>query len=447
MDAIGNRVTEQRQGPTPSALLPLSRAYSYGNDDSILSDSIWNFTNDNSGNRTAETNGIKTASYTFSADNLLNSWVDTSGTISNYAYDPLGHRISKVIGANSNKYVLDISNSLSQILQITDAGGVVKSNYVYGLGLLESIDAANNPLYYHLDAQHNTTALTDQAGVIKDTYTYDPFGAMLRHAGTTIQPFTFLGEYGVVQETSSIYYARARYYDAANGRFISKDDYPSDLNNPQTINRYVYGVNNPVSLFDFTGLWPNLGTLGQSAIDFGKSSFYFGLGIAHASLSAVQIVGEDNYDATSSFYSSLQDFNKSSYYSVGVIGNLYNGLTDKGVIPQNWYQGAFDNFNNTGVGKALENTNTAYSIYSLGKNISNVFNGKYELPSSKFIDIIGKNNPLYGFNNMSKLISLDLINLYGDWIDKPKGLIEMIKSSFNVFKNSSFTSTLTKCKN
>ncbi len=257
LDAIGNRITEQRLGQVPSALLPLSRAYSYANDDRMLSDSIWNFTNDNSGNRTAESNGTKTASYIFSVDNLLNSWVDTAGINSIYSYNPFGNRIAKVVGANSNRYVLDISSGLSVISQITDASGAVKSNYVYGLGLLESVDASNNALYYHFDAMHNTTVLTDQNAVIKDTYTYDPFGTLLSHTGTTTQPFTFLGEYGVEQESSVLYYARARYYDAANGRFLSKDVYPIDLNNPQTLNRYVYATNNPVSIFDYTGLFAN----------------------------------------------------------------------------------------------------------------------------------------------------------------------------------------------
>ena len=255
LDAVGNRIAEQKQGHLPPAFSSSSFVYNYDSDDKMLSDSIWNFVNDNSGNRISETNGIKTANYTFSIDNLLNNWADTLGTNTNYSYDPLGHRISKVAGANTDKYVLDISSSLSQILQITDAGGAVKSNYVYGLGLLETIDATNIPLYYHFDAQHNTAALTDQNGVINDLYTYDPFGTILSHNGTSTQPFTFWGEYGVEQESSSILYARARYYDAANGRFISKDVYPSDFNNPQTINRYVYATNNPISIFDYTGLY------------------------------------------------------------------------------------------------------------------------------------------------------------------------------------------------
>lgn len=255
LDAVGNRVSEQRLAQVPSMLPSISRAYDYANDDSMVSDSVWNFTNDNSGNRTAETDGTKTATYNFSVDNLLNNWIDTSGVNNVYTYDPLGRRICKVVGDSVNKYILDLSGSLSKVLQITDSNGVVNSNYVYGHGLLERIDSADNVLYYHFDAQHNTVLLTDQDTVIKDIYTYDPFGAILSHTGTTTQPFTFLGEYGVEQESPALYYVRARYYDAVNGRFISKDAFDYDLNNPQTINRYIYSTNNPISIFDYTGLF------------------------------------------------------------------------------------------------------------------------------------------------------------------------------------------------
>ncbi len=257
MDAVGNRISEQKMAQVPSMLPSISRVYSYANDDSMVLDSVWNFTNDNSGNRISETDGTYLATYNFSVDNLLNNMVDTSGINSVYTYDPLGHRISKAIGSNVNEYVLDISTSLSQVLQVTDSNGVVQSSYVYGHGLLESIDTADNSLFYHFDAQHNTVLLSDQDTLLRDIYTYDPFGAMLSHNGTTIQPFTFLGEYGVELESPSLYYVRARYFDASNGRFISKDAYDYNLNNPQTINRYVYSVNNPISIFDYTGLYGN----------------------------------------------------------------------------------------------------------------------------------------------------------------------------------------------
>ena len=255
LDAVGNRISELKLAQVPAMLPSISRAYSYANDDSLVSDSVWNFTNDNSGNRIAETDGTITATYSFSVDNLLDTSMDTIGTNMAYTYNPLGNRISKAFGTDIIEYVLDISNSLSQVLQITDSSGVVQSSYVFGHGLLERIDTADNSLFYHFDAQHNTVLLSDQDTLLRDVYTYDPFGAILSHSGPTTQPFTFLGEYGVEMESSSLFYVRARYYDAANGRFISKDAYDYDLNNPQTINRYVYSVNNPISIFDYTGLF------------------------------------------------------------------------------------------------------------------------------------------------------------------------------------------------
>jgi RHS repeat-associated protein len=63
-----------------------------------------------------------------------------------------------------------------------------------------------------------------------------------------------MGQFGVQQETKSLYYVRARWYDAANGRFLQKDPYPASLSNPQTLNRYVYGLNNPISRIDPLGL-------------------------------------------------------------------------------------------------------------------------------------------------------------------------------------------------
>jgi RHS repeat-associated protein len=255
LDAVGNRIAEQKQGAIPSNLLPASKAYTYGNDDRMLKDSIWTYVNDNAGNRISETKGSIKATYTFSVDDRLSKMVDTTGNTLNFTYDALGHRLSKTSVSDNKRYVVDASSGLSQVLQVTDASGAIRSQYVYGQGLLERVDSTNNVLYYQYDGQHNTVALTDATGAVTDTYTYDPFGTMLSHKGNTNQPFTFLGEFGVEQESSSLYYARARYYDAVNGRFLSKDSYPYSLTSPQTIDRYAYSSNNPLTGYDYTGLY------------------------------------------------------------------------------------------------------------------------------------------------------------------------------------------------
>lgn len=176
------------------------------------------------------------------------------GVARTYKYDALGHRVERTEGSETTRYVLNLNSPISLILQTTDENGTLRSNYVYGLGLLESIDKNDSVLYYHFDAGHNTVAVTDNNASVKATYTYLPFGALIAKTGTIEQPFTFLGEFGVEKETDSCYYIRARYYDASTGRFLSKDPLFGDEFDPQSLNRYVYAMNNPVTSYDATGL-------------------------------------------------------------------------------------------------------------------------------------------------------------------------------------------------
>ncbi len=52
---------------------------------------------------------------------------------------------------------------------------------------------------------------------------------------------------------TDLYHLRARYYDSAVGRFLSRDPYPVNLYDPFELNRYIYAGNNPATLFDPTG--------------------------------------------------------------------------------------------------------------------------------------------------------------------------------------------------
>jgi RHS repeat-associated protein len=52
---------------------------------------------------------------------------------------------------------------------------------------------------------------------------------------------------------TGLYYYNARYYDLTIGRFISPDTVIQSLANPQTLNRYVYSLNNPLKYVDPSG--------------------------------------------------------------------------------------------------------------------------------------------------------------------------------------------------
>ena len=50
-----------------------------------------------------------------------------------------------------------------------------------------------------------------------------------------------------------MYYYGARYYDPAIGRFTTRDPKKGDLMNPQSLNPYVYCMNNPMKYIDPDG--------------------------------------------------------------------------------------------------------------------------------------------------------------------------------------------------
>lgn len=247
LNAAGEKISEQITGPRPFHLKQSSYAYTYEDNDALTSDSVTSYTNNGAGNRLSGKDN-----YNFTVDNLLKSTSNNT-----YIYDALGNRIGKTDTNGFRRHLVDLTGELSQVLQERDTNGVLIASYIYGDGLLSLIDSAGDIYYYHFDAQHNTVALSDDSGKVTDTYVYEPFGKLLEHTGSTEQLYTFLGEYGVQQEAPNLYYVRARYYDAQNHRFLSEDPYPSAITNPQTLNRYVYALNNPISLFDPTGLVPD----------------------------------------------------------------------------------------------------------------------------------------------------------------------------------------------
>jgi uncharacterized protein RhaS with RHS repeats len=50
-----------------------------------------------------------------------------------------------------------------------------------------------------------------------------------------------------------LYYAKARYYDAEIGRFVSEDSYRGEKNNSVSLNLYAYVKNNPILNVDWSG--------------------------------------------------------------------------------------------------------------------------------------------------------------------------------------------------
>ncbi|MGD0832665.1 MAG: RHS repeat-associated core domain-containing protein [Terracidiphilus sp.] len=54
-------------------------------------------------------------------------------------------------------------------------------------------------------------------------------------------------------QTLGLYYLRARYYNPATGRFMSRDPEGGKTSNPRTLHKYLYADGNPINLLDPTG--------------------------------------------------------------------------------------------------------------------------------------------------------------------------------------------------
>ena len=174
-----------------------------------------------------------------------------NGATQTYTAD--GLRVADASAAS--RFVMDTNARLPNVLVETDLANTPKRYYIHSnYGLVEQIDAAGNPFFYHFDPSGNTRALTNASGQVTDAYAYTPFGVTTR-SGSTPNPFQFVGQYGVRNfNNTQLYDMRARWYAADQARFMSLDPLMGKTGDAQTLNRYAYVGGNPVRLVDPSGL-------------------------------------------------------------------------------------------------------------------------------------------------------------------------------------------------
>lgn len=135
------------------------------------------------------------------------------------------------------------------------------------------------PSFYGYDGFGSVRQLTNSTGTVTDTYEYDAFGNIVNQTGTTPNNYLYRGEQ--FDSDLGLYYLRARYYNPATGRFLSRDPEEGEANDPKTLHKYLYAGSDPVNGRDplgrdedvdfFTSVWKAViavPTVGELAIDF-----------------------------------------------------------------------------------------------------------------------------------------------------------------------------------
>ena len=93
--------------------------------------------------------------------------------------------------------------------------------------------------------------LTDSAGVITDSYSYDAYGNLMEKEGDTENDYLYVGEQ--YNANTGLYYLRARYMNPSTGTFTTMDSYQGNIYEPASLHKYMYANANSVMNIDPSG--------------------------------------------------------------------------------------------------------------------------------------------------------------------------------------------------
>ena len=230
-DAVGNRLTQDTLAGT--------NTYTYDIANRLTSVDGVTFTWDSKGNLLDD--GTRT--YGYDHANRLTTIVMGADTFT-YSYNGLGDRLQQTINGAPQNYTLDLAAGLTQVLQEGT------SSYLYGVGRIGE-EQPSKSTYHISDAIGSVRQLANFSGTTMSVSTFEPFGSVLRRSGSSTSAYAFAGE----QFDSSIQLAHLRYrvYSPASGRFLTRDLWRGDYDNPLSLNAWNYVEGNPVNFTDPSG--------------------------------------------------------------------------------------------------------------------------------------------------------------------------------------------------
>ncbi len=171
-----------------------------------------------------------------------------------FTYDAEGLRTSKTVNGEKTVFVWDED----QLVMELSGSGKVQKRYIrgndrgYGSNLVYADKGTDTEKQYYVTDPHgNVVQLTDKSGKVTKTYEYDSFGNEVKPDGKDDNPFRYCGEY-YDKETEGIY-LRARYYQLTAGRFLTRDSYTGEDDEPLSLHLYTYCENDGVNAWDPSG--------------------------------------------------------------------------------------------------------------------------------------------------------------------------------------------------
>lgn len=240
-----------------------NRTYSYTTYNKLMSDGTWSYAYDYNSNVVWKNSTTERYHYIYNSFGHLVSvekqtnndgiWSPQSN-IASYSYDANGAR---ALVTESSATDTSVYQGHDPAYEVVD-GNV--SKYLYINSRLELKIEGYDSYAYIADSLGSTrfvlrNGVHDVANVAFFARTYEPFGITAESSG--FDRITFASE---IKDSTGLVYIGARYYNPELGRFMELDPLIGTPSGPQTLNRYVYCANSPLTHIDPTGkicLWDN----------------------------------------------------------------------------------------------------------------------------------------------------------------------------------------------
>ncbi len=334
-------------------------SYSSNDDNEITQAGSATYTYDANGNLASVTDSGGTTTYGFNDLNQLKSITSPDGTVTSFQYSPLGFLVGENVGGTQTSDLVDPAGGGNVVASYNGSGSLI-ADYTYGLGLVNQTGPSGTG-YYDFDVSGNTVGLTGSSGSYVNQYSYLPFGETTTVSAALPNPFTFAGQFGVMQIGTNLFSMRARVYTPATQQFLSND--PLGIAGGTNIREYA--ANDPIAFSD---------PLGLSKSDCKNVTiFLWGWGIGDAGMHATIDV-DGNY--LSKYPGSPANYPKSFGEDVSSRQHMWPATTFSFSVPDNVAAGMTSEIN------SLKNSAFNYFTNNCAEGVTSVLQaGGYDIPS------------------------------------------------------------------
>jgi RHS repeat-associated protein len=238
----------------------VSGTFTYGGSrpHAVTSIGSQSFVYDDNGNMT-DRNGTE---LTWASYNLPTRIEAPSGEYSEFLYGADRSRYQQIEGAGALQSTRHYASpGLFEVLTWNSGASRVDYHYIHAGGkavaqFTTSNVEADELQYLHRDHQGNVVATSDTGGSVLDRFEYDPFGVRTTTVGSDERMHRgYTGHEHLA--ALDLIHMNGRVQDPLLGRFLSPDPHVTAPYYSQSLNRYSYVWNNPLTLVDPSGFDPD----------------------------------------------------------------------------------------------------------------------------------------------------------------------------------------------